>query len=475
MILPKPARKTTDLRLSTLLLSPVRFENDQEQFFFKNFQVTTAGLLGGSFENDLWKTLIMQACESSPSIVHAVIAMSALSFKPPLQHATKSIHERRAFAFREYSKAISLHRQSTAEGKAALRTNLITCLVFVNFEIMAGFLDSATSLAYSGVKLLDTFLASPEPENKTSIASPRPLQVEDELVQAFGRLELHAMGFADNMSPEEHHTQCRLGQVSINEMPAYFDSPKIAMIYLELILRRGMHLIKSYQRGGLQNAKILLHKDLELNLDDGNFLREKHEMMGDFERWDDAFQGLWKGTQDRQTRMAIVGIRLHKVSAWLHCILCGAGEEEYLGRNDAECQEIVDLCRYVIAQDLDNGIVIWDIIIIIPLMCVGMSFRNRRLRREAADLLLSTSRREGVWDAKVMGTTMRWLSDLEEEGLNKQSRYVDESRLVKKLEVVHNAEKRETMVSCYQPKGPGATKTRRRELCVRWDEANNET
>lgn len=124
----------------------------------------------------------MQVCGADLVILHTVIAMGALSFRPGKIHDSQTFEERRAFAFKEYSKAISPHRQSTDEGKAQLRTNLLTCLEFVNFEVMAGFLDSATTLAYSGVRLIKKFFKGPFPEHATSISSPAPYTVEDALI-----------------------------------------------------------------------------------------------------------------------------------------------------------------------------------------------------------------------------------------------------------------------------------------------------
>lgn len=98
--------------------------------------------------------------------------------------------ECRAFAFKQYSKALSLHRQATVLGNVSLRTNLITCLVVVNFEVMAGFIENGARITYSGIKLLEQTFLPKDPEKRTSVVSPAPLQVEDVLVQAFGRMEL---------------------------------------------------------------------------------------------------------------------------------------------------------------------------------------------------------------------------------------------------------------------------------------------
>jgi hypothetical protein len=54
------------------------FRNEQERQYFKIFSNETADQLSGYFETELWNRLVLQACESSSSIRHAVIAIGTL-------------------------------------------------------------------------------------------------------------------------------------------------------------------------------------------------------------------------------------------------------------------------------------------------------------------------------------------------------------------------------------------------------------
>jgi len=168
------------------------FANDQEKYFFTHFRTTTVAQLGGDFNTAVWTPLVLQACETSPQILHAAIAIGALSFAASkLRNPNSQLGpEYRAFAFKQYSKALSLHRESTILGNTSLRTNLITCLVVVYFEVMAGFIENGARITHSGIKLLEQNFLPKDPEKRTSVSSPAPLQVEDVLVQAFGRMDL---------------------------------------------------------------------------------------------------------------------------------------------------------------------------------------------------------------------------------------------------------------------------------------------
>ncbi|KAH8763982.1 hypothetical protein F5882DRAFT_244983, partial [Hyaloscypha sp. PMI_1271] len=58
--------------------SPSLFKNDQEKRYFQMFSTQTAAQLTGLFSTDLWKRLILQVCETHPSVRHAIIALGAL-------------------------------------------------------------------------------------------------------------------------------------------------------------------------------------------------------------------------------------------------------------------------------------------------------------------------------------------------------------------------------------------------------------
>jgi hypothetical protein len=58
-----------------------------------------------------------------------------------------------------------------------------------------------------------------------------------------------------------------------------------------------------------------------------------------------------------------------------------------------------------------------DLGIVPPLFVVATKCRDRRLRREAIRLLMSSPRREGMWDSILCGKVGAWIMEVEEEGL----------------------------------------------------------
>lgn len=58
-----------------------------------------------------------------------------------------------------------------------------------------------------------------------------------------------------------------------------------------------------------------------------------------------------------------------------------------------------------------------DLGIVPPLFVVATKCRDRKLRREAIRLLMSSPRREGMWDSLLSGRAATWIMEIEEEDL----------------------------------------------------------
>jgi len=80
-------------------------------------------------------------------------------------------------------------------------------------------------------------------KNQVGIHSPAPGTVEDEIVQAFARLDIQILTFIDVRTVEEHAEMIDEGQETIEKMPTQFSFLQEARIYLELTLRRAMHFM----------------------------------------------------------------------------------------------------------------------------------------------------------------------------------------------------------------------------------------
>jgi hypothetical protein len=56
----------------------VMFKDEREYRYFRLFCDKTAFQLSGYFDSTLWSRLVLQTCQSDPSVRHAVVAIAAL-------------------------------------------------------------------------------------------------------------------------------------------------------------------------------------------------------------------------------------------------------------------------------------------------------------------------------------------------------------------------------------------------------------
>ena len=97
-----------------------------------------------------------------------------------------------------------------------------------------------------------------------------------------------------------------------------------------------------------------------------------------------------------------------------------------------------------------------DLGIVPPLFVAATKCRDRRLRREAMRLLMSSPRREGMWDSILCGKVAAWIMEVEEEGMapfdlfNPLSfaQVVGEDRRVMVKEILFDLQKREATLRC---------------------------
>lgn len=445
---------------SQVYLAPSKkqFENEEERLYFQIFCGKTAVELSGAFDSDIWNYLILQACETDPPIKYAAIAIGALH--PSASTTSLKSSQTSEYAFTSYQKSISFLRNALSTTSVTLRSRLISCLLYLHFELLSGSSDTAVQLAYNGIEMIEEFFKPPyqEKDHLTSLFSPDPLRVEHELIQMFGRLELHSMSYIDRRSRALHRSHRFCGQVSIDAMPAEFKSFKEARIWYELILRRSGHWIASL--------------DLDQPQDETLFSELTYIVL-EFNKWNAAMGSLWTwaNTPDGKSSLPLASaMRVHYLAGYLATTTVLGERRASYSHYDAECMEILALSRYVLSAPPSHNGMSWDTQIITHLGVVARLFRNRKLRRELIHLLASTLRRkEGVWDSWVLAKAQEWMYGLEEKGLGDDVLYVPEMRLVRHVRFVNNAEKRETRIKCEQPMKYRSEETTNRKLVVKWD------
>ena len=97
-----------------------------------------------------------------------------------------------------------------------------------------------------------------------------------------------------------------------------------------------------------------------------------------------------------------------------------------------------------------------DLGIVPPLFVAATKCRDRRIRREAIRLLISSPRREGMWDSILCGKVATWIMEVEEDGLapfdpfDPQSfkQVVGEDQRVMVKEILFDLQQRKATLRC---------------------------
>ncbi|KAF7948090.1 uncharacterized protein EAE97_003501 [Botrytis byssoidea] len=268
-ILPSKASKTARINIRVLRPRTPIVETEQEYRYLCFFTENTTRRLCGFFESKLWSHLMLQAGEQERPIRHAMSAIGALDLilhtkeqKPHSLVTRSTIEEHHIFAIKQYEKAVRLMKTDIAERGHSLRTALLFCLLIVCFENLYGTQQSATVHIIAGIRLIEAYhhdhtsrsdkspLQKAEESNASTdpvtfgMASPVPSDVEDEIYQAFGLLEIASLSFnLDGRGMAYHMLAKDSGSSCVKNMPSRFVSLPEAKAYWDLIMRRLLHLL----------------------------------------------------------------------------------------------------------------------------------------------------------------------------------------------------------------------------------------
>ena len=260
VLMPKPQSSLAIVHAPSERL----LKSEHEQRYFRIFCDEISRELSGLFDSGLWSRVVLQACESEPGIRYSVVAIGALGYtskiltaRPPILSSTPDLalklchdeaQKHHRFALKQYGIAIRLLRNSASERKTDVRTMLLGCVLTTCFETLQGNHQSAIAQIQSGLNLVaDWHIANTKPHNTDDLlgtTSPSPYMIEDELMQALGRLDIQAMSFLDPRDSKIHDRMRRYGQASVDAMPVRFHNIKEARVYLELVMRRSMHFLQ---------------------------------------------------------------------------------------------------------------------------------------------------------------------------------------------------------------------------------------
>ena len=171
--------------------------NTEEKRGFHFFLQNTAAELSGYYDCSFWENLILSASAQEPSLRHAVIAIGALHeefSQKKLTSSTSSPGEHETeFALNQYAKAMSALRRSLSSGKQEPLTALMSCILFVCFDSLRGWFESAMVHLQSGLRILRDMRKS-SADNHI---------IEDNIAPLFMRLAVQSVLYVDTKSTQD--------------------------------------------------------------------------------------------------------------------------------------------------------------------------------------------------------------------------------------------------------------------------------
>ncbi|KAE8444976.1 hypothetical protein EG329_014104 [Mollisiaceae sp. DMI_Dod_QoI] len=418
------------------------------------------------------------------------------------------------FALQQYGKALTRLREALENNETrSQRTILISVVLFTCFQSFTGDHKAAIMQIQHGLGLLE----ERRQDSKQPLIRRKDDVVEDELVQMFTRLAIQAKSY-DMAFHFPHPYVIRLSPQSRNDptspqspssssdaassasieahIPEVFKTSKEARSALDSLCERIMRFnetLSSYHPGP------------------NNILPKSIKSLGygfgiQLTQWEKAFAELLEtrrtpGISNTERAGIDVLKMLHLMTSILFVTGFSTTEMEFDNFTD-KFKQIVDLAKEVVVdeelslaqercgnisscrhteskahaanrfpgmtfdrpgayREEDNYAHIkasfaLDLGIVPPLFVVATKCRNRKLRRDAISLLLSSPRREGMWDSILSGRVGQWIMDIEEQELSPWSgpttaaaREIvpDEHRVMVK-EILFDLQNREAMLRC---------------------------
>jgi Fungal specific transcription factor domain len=457
------------------------FRNQEEFQYFRFFADNTAPNLSCNYTSILWDHLVLQACQQDPSIFHAVVALGALDasvkrtrscIKPAYRAQQYHNDEHYRFSLQQYSTAVKQMREAIESGKHDLRTALLASILLITFETYHGNQDLALAQIESSVQLLENWSTQPERSSVQRVASPAPDTVDDELVQAFDRLEVEAIIFKDISPLEQHRLRKDQRSAAVDNMPQQFENIDEAAAYGKLISRRGWHflcMVWSYDGCTPHPDRNMYQFDRMKGNPMPQACADRNKHLVEVDRFYAVVTPLIKRIdimKDRKAWLIAQCMRIFFIGLRIGLENCFQKDEVSYDTFAPRFLEILSISKSIL-NTYENTFFIPTSQVVLGLGLVARKCRISYVRREAIGLLRTMARREVFCDSVILARICEWTADLEEEGM--VDGYVPEESRTRDVVIFPDPRRHGVNVSCLLPKKGGLPgEMVKRETLVQW-------
>ncbi|KAF7934807.1 uncharacterized protein EAE98_002852 [Botrytis deweyae] len=390
--------------------------NAEEKRSFDFFLRNTAAELSGYYDSSFWGNLILAASTKKPSLRHAVIALGALHedfSRKRLQSAPSFENQNTQLALSQYSKAIGALRRSLSHGKEEPLTALMACILFVCFDSLRGYYESAMVHLQSGLGILRDIRKS----------STRNQIIEEKIAPLFRRLSLQSIIYVETKSKHD----------KINFVEKLIDvSGKDGVIFEKFKSIEDARNALDEAMDGLFRSFYMMERFLPIILQPTESLATFDKYTSHLFLWNLAFEQFMLSKSKDFTSREVQGAALLKIHHTTLNIMASmfpdisdmtvvidmVDTDRFLKYLD-DFQIIIDLSRSLIVaaeQDAMNGrpplTFSSDFGIIGPLYYVCIHCPTPSIRETAMELMLRCPRREGMWDNAIVAQMIQQFWEL---------------------------------------------------------------
>lgn len=228
-------------------------------------------------------------------------------------------------------------------------------------------------------------------------------------------------------------------------MPSEFKDPLDASYYISMNMLRAVHL---QDIGAKEN--LCSDQPRFAPISWGPTVSELNDVLNTFKRWYQAFEPLYRRSRTPEGKHFSDSATLLRLQYLCNYLFVAAGSPNtslYYRRYEKELWEVIASVKDVIKLIIAGSTFACDQMVVLPLAVTGLNYRHRAVRREAISIFKTLVRREGVWDASMLGKIIEWMAEIEEAELGDEI-YVPEDGVAMIVDMKIDEPRRIVMVKC---------------------------
>ncbi|KAF9895257.1 hypothetical protein FE257_000159 [Aspergillus nanangensis] len=386
----------------------------QEGDCFQWFTSRSVIKLPGTFSSEFWSTLLLQASQSEPAVLHAVLALSSAHRRGILVDNQLGTEGEAEFTSQNYIKSIRhLQPHFQTKDRTAFRVALIVCVVFVSLEFLRGHFTSAQMHLQMGLNLLAKSNIQQNADH--SLSGLGREFVDDWIVQAFWRLHIQHELF----NQVHRESSFLLDTCPLHYRSSIFTSVNDAWDQLQRLMGSLFYLTReARQQQALGHGLSLDLSQLHTDIQEGSA------------QWLDIYTVTIQETWHRMSSHVLKLYDLLRVYHTMITIMTATclhvGDEmifdQYTHQFIHMISILADMWKFIAIHGtyrsrptkfaMSRSVV--DMCWIPPLYYTAIKCRVHRVRLHSIRLLETSFHREGLWDSQIAAFAARKAMSIEE-------------------------------------------------------------